>query len=389
MNNMRNNNVLDRMMKRALIILHAIICAKHAKSCLRYEKHQLSVLMLNMSLLIPYNSLLILFLLCFKLDASTVCVSGRYRYDSQVNISEDEWKRFLKNNPKAFGSGNRIPTLKEFNRPLDRLFRTELDDSGRWKITVVLVEESSFESFVSQYDNHNIIRYPVTKTTNVDVAVVANISVPEIVTSAAEEVPWLAFASGRYFRTCANGCALSLSPEQNLDGSKERVEVPVDFTLFESPPFVPVRIAYGFKPMQSTTNVDTVKLKRNRFHSCEFESFGLTNIGNYYLPTSFRYRRYRASNASNQIPKCTIIVNGEVTNMISASGEIDFSLPKRIAISDCRAKVPTSYYIVTNGVVPATNSSTVIKAQQLKTLRIDMMKQRERNRNMRVYRVKS
>jgi hypothetical protein len=41
-----------------------------------------------------------------------------------------------------------FPTIEELRRPLFRRFQVEIDERGRWKIRIVLVGNTNFDSFI-------------------------------------------------------------------------------------------------------------------------------------------------------------------------------------------------------------------------------------------------
>jgi hypothetical protein len=303
------------------------------------------------------------------LTGATYLLRGYLRYEVQLTDAEiGARQKALDDNQELRRFLEQIPTAAELAKPLSREFEVEVDDQGRWKISVVLVGNPNFDRLISQYDNENLAYYSVTPSTNLHVVTVSHSDVPQTRTTAGDEFVWLAFASGAYFKRATNGLAISLKARRLKNGTFERDEVPVVLNISPHPPYVPIHIQYGGKSPPSKGDASSAEYRpRISLESltAEFSAAAFTNVSGHSFPTSFNYAGFRPAVDSDDgiISIPSFVVTASVTNVSVHSGAIDFRLPSRFAVYDRRIEVPTDLYVATDGVLPPTNSQIVEAAR--------------------------
>jgi hypothetical protein len=304
-------------------------------------------------------------------------IQGELRYEIP-NLEELKRKMSGRDRPKTKDSeklAKVLPRIEDIPNVLLRQFQVDVDDDCRWKVTCVLVGNSNFNSFVTQYDNQNISYYYLLPSgnTNLTSLIVEETLVPRTYTSAAGEYAWLAFASGCYFRNLTNGMATSFGTVRSPSGIHKRYELPVTFTLSEAPPYVPMHVEYRTASLPSVTEDGAVRMNslgpefpENGYVSGELKSLGFTNKFGLGIPTAFEYRAYGPftdASGTNRL-QCTLVVQGTVTNISLREQKTELGIPNRISVDDRRSEQPAARYIITNGVLPATESQTVLAAHK-------------------------
>jgi hypothetical protein len=309
------------------------------------------------------------------LPAATYSIQGHLTYEPQMTVTESaiaSLEASLGRNPDLRRVITRLPTLDDFSRPLHRRFLAEVDNECRWKVTVFLDSNPDFHAFVSQYDNQHLVHYALGSSTNLGLVSVHTKPVPYTRTTAADEIVWLALASGCYFLSTTNGMAVSLKSSRAADGTLRRQAVPVVVEASESPPHLPSLVQYGI-PEATLRSVPRLRSRQSSAApdvamniAAELKSEEFTRIGAAAFPSRFQYREFapKVSADGGRESPVTLLVRGYVTEITAESRGIDFRLPDRMAVGDHRDDVPTALYTVTDGVIPPIDSQVVKEARR-------------------------
>jgi hypothetical protein len=264
----------------------------------------------------------------------------------------------------------------EEHKPLFRDFEVQGDDYV-WKVKVVCVGNTNFDSFVGAYDGTNLLQYPIFGSSyagSMGVVRIETLAVPCAVTTAAGQYVWLAYASSRYLRQITNNSILSFEELRTPFGPRGRYEVPCRLILSPLAPHVPTQIQYVRTNLPVGINDDgTLRsleldppFRSAGYMNAEYKSEAFTNVNGLSFPTKFEYRGYRPrlnAKTTNDL-LCVLIVRGVVTNITASEQRVDVSLPRRkVRISDLRFSVP-ALYSIDDGVIPATDSPLVTRARQ-------------------------
>jgi hypothetical protein len=263
--------------------------------------------------------------------------------------------------------------------PLLREFEVLLDDRA-WKIRVVLVGNTNFDSFVYSYDGTNLLHNPIPPRARRESGAMQSVTVetspvPATITSAGGEYPWLAFASGCYFKRQTNSRALSFLWARSRNGAVRRYEEPCRIESSAAPPYLPTMIEYkstnqgvfvgedglfGVIPLPSFFG-------KGGYTRAVFKSGGFTNVQGRSFPTSFEYRIYRPkpdATTTNDL-SCVVIVRGKVTSISTRNQAVDCALPdKSYMVNDLRVSEPNVLYPVRDGHIPAVDSEVVETARE-------------------------
>lgn len=270
--------------------------------------------------------------------------------------------------------GEPLPT-----EPLLREFEV-LSDNCAWKIRVVLVGNTNFDSFIYSYDGTNLLQYSIPGSARAKGGAMASVTVeasavPATVTSAAGEYLWLAFASGCYFKGQTNDRALSFERPKSKYGVVRRFEVSCRVAPSSSPPYLPTAIDYVSTTQATVVQDDgtlgvvalTPSFGDGGYTSAEFKSGGFTNVQGLSFPTHFEYRKYRPNpdaKTTNDLT-CVLIVRGEVTSISTKEEGVNCALPDRsFMIYDLRVPEPNVLYPIRDGRIPAVNSEVVEAARE-------------------------
>jgi len=245
-------------------------------------------------------------------------------------------------------------------------------DDHAWKIRVVLVGNTNFDSFIYSYDRTNLLDYAISASAKTTDGPMPSVSVeaspvPRTITSSGREYPLLAFASGMYFRGQTNNRALSFEELRSKSGLVRRYEVPCRIASSGSPPYLPTAVDYVSTNWATFLEDDGTlsswplpeAFRERGFTSAEFRSSGFTNVHGLSLPTSFDYRRYMLkpdAKKTNDL-SCILKVRGEVTSISTTNQRVDCTLPaKRYMVGDLRVPDRQVLYPISDGRIPAVDS---------------------------------
>ena len=258
--------------------------------------------------------------------------------------------------------------------PLLRKFEASVDDTA-WKIRVFLVGNSDFDSFIYSYDGTNLLHYFIPSGGKPRLELKYSVTVeespvPASITSAAGQYVWLAFASGRYFKSQTNNSTLSFDRARSRAGHVRRYERPCRVTALPSPPYLPTSIEY----VQTNRGVyldDDGRLTveplpppfgKSAYTSAVYESSGFTIVADLQFPTHFEYRKYRLKPDARTTKdvSCLLVVSGEVTSISIKRQAIDCALPDlHCMIYDLRVPEPNVLYPIHDSRLPPVNSDIV------------------------------
>ena len=262
-------------------------------------------------------------------------------------------------------------------------FEVLLDDSA-WKIRVVKVGNTNFDSFIASYDRTNKLQYFIlarSRPTD-DPMPSVNVEASPIPTSGSDfEYPWLAFASGYYFKGQTNNSALSFEDLRSRSGLVRRYEVPCHVALSAFPPYLPTAVDYVSTNWATYLEDDGTlsflplpeSFRERGYTSAEFRSSGFTNVHGLSFPTSFDYRCYMLkpdAKATNDL-SCVLRVRGKVTSISTTTLRVDSALPaRRYMVWDLRAPARQVLYPISDGRIPAVDSA-IVKAGHVHGIKRD------------------
>jgi hypothetical protein len=256
-------------------------------------------------------------------------------------------------------------------------FQVSVDDC-KWTIKITLVGNTNYSYSLSTFDGTNVIyldrlnqeaydllrknlRHGVTNL--YQSCIVESTPVPRTMGSIANAYPWLAFASGCYFKTVTNDTAWDIVP-LNIQMSyfAGRRQVPCSFTLSELPPYLPKRLEYKWTNINKMSvdgkilSFDLPPVFGGNFVAAEFRSDDYTNVSGLSFPTKFGMREYRPMpNATNVNDfRCTLIVKGAVTSISTTPQPWSNELPNEtLSVNDYRfyTNTPVARYLTSNGII--------------------------------------
>jgi hypothetical protein len=263
-------------------------------------------------------------------------------------------------------------------KPLQREFEMLADESA-WRIRIVLVGNTDFDSFIYSYDRTNSIHYSIPAAGSAAAGSLQTVTVeaspvPATITSAGGEYVWLAFASGCYLKDRTNNRALSFERLNSRTSGAKRYDVSCRFELSSLPPYLPTvfesRATNQAVFFQEDDSLGVVPLPTafgdTGYTSASFKCGGFTNVQGFRFPTSFEYRKYRpkpGAKTTNDLV-CIMIVRGNVTGIATSQQGVDCALPNRRAmIYDLRVPEPNVQYRIEDGAIPLTDSPIVETAR--------------------------
>jgi len=253
-----------------------------------------------------------------------------------------------------------------------REFEILLDDSA-WKIRVVMVGNTNFDSFIGSYDGTNKLQYFILAWPRPTDDPMSSVSVEAspVPTSGSDfEYPWLAFASGQYFKGQSNHRALSFGDLRSSSSLVRRYEVPCRAALSASPPYLPTAVDYVSTNWATFLEDDGTLTSKplpesfgeRGYASAEFRSSGFTNVHGLSFPTSFecRHNMLRPDAKGTNDLSCVLRVRGTVTSISSTNRRVDCALPaKRYMVGDLRIPDRQVLYPISDGRIPAVDSAVV------------------------------
>ncbi len=279
------------------------------------------------------------------------------------------------------------PPNQRANPTIFEHFDLDFDDCT-WTIKVYLDRSDIHAAFVEQYDGRNLLTFQVDpdKPENSS-GTVEECSVPQTRLASFNEQPWLAFASGCYFREATNGYAISLEAPWSPSGYSQRLVVPATVHLSDAFPHLPDSIAYLKKQLiffDTDGNLKTNRLSEkypgmeNGYVDAEFKSGGFTNVSGLSFPTIFEFRRnmlVRKANAKYEL-YCVAVTTGTATNI--AVGKLAVQtrpLPTNLYLHDLRVPEPNMLLKVINGMVPSTDSPEILELRKKTAERFKLQRQ--------------
>ena len=199
-------------------------------------------------------------------------------------------------------------------KPLSREFEVVVDDCD-WKVTIVLVGNTQFDSFVYSGDGSRVDHYSTLPGGRRISSSTEDSPVPGTRTSAAGEYVWLAFASGCYLRGRTNDLITSFDRRQTAPDFVQRYEVPCRVSLSPVSPFLPLEILY-VKTNQNSRPLPA-SFGTNGYVSAALKSSAFTNVNGLTIPTKFEYRKFQPmfeAKTTNDL-RLVLLVSGSVTNI--------------------------------------------------------------------------
>jgi len=268
--------------------------------------------------------------------------------------------------------------------PLLREFEARLDGCN-WKLRVVLVGNTNYDSFIYSYDGTNLLHYAILAGDGASVGAKREVTVedspvPATTTSAAGEYLWLAFASGCYLKAQTNNSVWSFDQLRSRSGVVGRYEVPCRFELSSFPPYLPTAVEYWRTNLAVVVGDDGVRASaplppmfgKGGYPSAVFKSGGFTNVHGLSFPREFEYLKYKPkpdAKTTNDL-NCVVIVRGTVTSISTTEQRVDCALPSgRFMIHDLRVPEPSVLYPIDDGAIPAVDNSIVKVARNQAKLR--------------------
>jgi hypothetical protein len=239
-----------------------------------------------------------------------------------------------------------------------------------WHVTVVQDQSTGFRSFEYNYDGTDNLQYCLSKKTGSDVgsALIEPGPVPSSTGTDAGDVIWLAYASGFYFHSLAAGSARALDPLRSPHGRTLRYELPAEWKLGASEPFLPIEISYyatNVFVLEDSGNLISVPLDKRRsprYLAAHLQTSDMVTFQGVEVPRRFEYITYGPWPKPGTLGR-TAIVRGNATNICPL---VDFPpIPGTLHIEDRRVPEPSVVYKVTNGTPPSLETSFVTNARAM------------------------
>lgn len=246
---------------------------------------------------------------------------------------------------------------------LERHFEVQVEGC-RWEIRVVRPEDTNNTVYVHRWDGTNLL-YFMTRPERPEDAfggLVEDCGVPFLWTSAGAAFPWLAYASGCYFRGQTNETATSLHRWKDATGQWKRFQRTCRWQLRQEHPYLPLQVQY----VMDERHPLWAAFQKRTFIEEEMTATDFTNVQGICVPLQFTFRAYRpqAKPALAHDVRCILVVNGKATN-ISFLAKSDHPLQGRLYVEDRRFPEVAVVYPVTNEFLPPSDSPVVAQARKL------------------------
>lgn len=253
---------------------------------------------------------------------------------------------------------------------LKRQFSLSVEDN-QWEMTIIALEKTNSRAYEHRYDGKQLFYFlsgPDTSDTMMS-GFIENGNVPQNWAGAGGIYPWLAYISGSYFKNLTNEIAVSPRFGPVLSDTPERYYVPCHWKLSDTPPFNPIHIQYTNTGISILSSGKVIKRTlptpySNGYVSDEYWADQMTNYDNLMFPLQFKYQAYIMLHKSHgsQEKKSVLIVEGNATNIETHAVSKTYKIPNILVVQDARTPTPAVTYLVTNGILPKTNSITVSNA---------------------------
>jgi hypothetical protein len=253
-------------------------------------------------------------------------------------------------------------------QPLQREFEVRLDEAA-WRIRVVPVGNTNFDSFIYSYDGTNLLHYFLRAKGRRDQVPLQSVTVeespvPATATSAAGEYVWLALASGQYFKAQTNGTALSLEQLRSRTGLVKRYRQPCRALLSPAPPYLPIEVDYTQTNTWATLQDDGTPafgpppdaFGEAGYVGAQFRASGFRRVNGLTFPTEFEYRKFALNRdaRTSSDRSCSVTVRANVKTISTLGEKVDCALPgKDWMIWDLREHGRPALYPVHDGLIPA------------------------------------
>ena len=266
-----------------------------------------------------------------------------------------------------------------------------------WSMKVVQVGNRDYAFDHYSYDGTNLVYYSIPRDqtfTNV-AARVESVPVPHRFSPSTGDVVWLAFASGCYLKGVTNNSVICFEPLRSSNGAFRRWELPCKLSLLPEPPYLPQHFELTrtnlLLALDDDGNPFYIPLPNafpRGFVCTRFESTEFTNVSGLLLPSAFEYTEYRPAPGakSENALFCSVRVRGTATLLSTTKAHPDIVLDARATFPhDLRVTSGlTPMYRMTNGVIPALDSSVVAGARaQIMQTHENMQKSEEAWRHLR------
>ena len=273
-------------------------------------------------------------------------------------------------------------------KPLQREFEVLVNDCS-WRVRIVLTGNTNYDCFIYSYDGTNLAHYfKRAGSTSAGGGSIEVSPVPPQVTSAAGEYPWLAFASGCYFKELTTDKALAFEQLRSRNGLVARYEVPVRAALSSKSPYLPTSVYYLRTHQSRYLDSDGTSVEvplppvfaEKGFVGAQFKADGITNVHGQAIPTKFEYRKYepmRNGTTTNDFVTA-VIVRGVATNVTTIPDAWHVELPKEeFSVHDHRVREANVVYKISDGIIPETNSA-MVRAAHKRALALNRNRQIDR-----------
>ncbi|HEU5070192.1 MAG TPA: hypothetical protein VFV96_07250 [Verrucomicrobiae bacterium] len=268
-----------------------------------------------------------------------------------------------------------VITLEGARPALHRKFEV-VNNGCQWRINIDLTASPHLGTFVYAYDGTNLVYYTVKrgKEVKIGAGTIEASPVPQTLTSAGGEYPWLAYASSCYLKSVSNSSIFSLEAARSSDGRSRRFTMPAHIELNDDLPGLPRLIEYlaRSRSLLNTNGAITEPVPTSSqeatYVNARFTSGEFTNVSGLSFPTQFEFRRYRPSpnSTSDANLRCTVIVRGAASTISVGPQTWSTSLPGRTFMAhDLRVQEPFVHYQITNSQIPTIDNSEVSNAREV------------------------